>query len=73
MLARALGPVWRPHAAQLLEGIMLTGLSEVQVNALIEVRLRERAHCCLCAYVRVCACVCACLLVCMCACIFGGA
>ncbi|KAF5842966.1 armadillo-type protein [Dunaliella salina] len=37
VLARALGPVWRPHAAQLLEGIMLTGLSEVQVNALIEI------------------------------------
>lgn len=36
-LARALGPAWRPHAAVLLEGMMLTGLSEALVAALTSV------------------------------------
>ncbi|PNW79096.1 hypothetical protein CHLRE_09g400553v5 [Chlamydomonas reinhardtii] len=37
MLAVALGPLWRPYAAALVEAMVLTGVSEVLVQALTQV------------------------------------
>lgn len=39
MLAVALGPLWRPYAAALIESCVLTGVSEVLVAALTQVRV----------------------------------
>lgn len=37
-LASALGPMWKPYALQLVEPMMLTGLSETLVGAVRKVR-----------------------------------
>ncbi len=39
MLAVALGPLWRPYAQALVEPMVLTGISEVLVTSLTQVRV----------------------------------